>query len=386
MEPVMRPRPRILHLLSDWKWTGPAEPIVNLCRHLRRRGQIVDLACARPPHSYPDSIAHHGTSRRVEPILDFALNKRVNLVDNIRDVRRLTEFIDREEVQIIHAHSSHDHYIGSRAARRANNQPFVVRTNHRGVPIPPTLVMRWLIRRHTHAWVALTPSCLEADVRSFGIDPKHGIAVEGAVDLERFNTERAYADVRSRLGLADEHVLACVVARVQKQRRFDVLLAAMDAAMKEAPSLRLMVIGRGTHFDELMREPVRQLGLEEKVILPGYLTEEYPDYLAGIDFKIYLVPGSDGSCRAVREAMALGKPAIASRRGLLPDLVEDGRCGLVVDDTPENLKGAILRMTRDREMREKMGRAAAEKAKAKFDIEQQVETIADLYMRLAEER
>jgi len=382
----MRPRPRILHLLSDWKWTGPAEPIVNLCRHLRRRGQIVDLACAKPPRDYPHSIAHHASSRRVEPILDFRLNKRPNLLDNLCDIRRLVEFIDREEVQIIHVHTSHDHYLGSRAARKANNQPFVVRTNHRGMPLRPTLGNRWLIRGRTHAWVALTESCLAEDVRNFGLDPKHGVAVEGAVDLERFNLEIKSADVRAELGFSAEHVVACVVARVQKHRRFDILLAALEGAMKEEPSLRAMIIGRGTHFDMLVRQPVRQLGIEDKVLLPGYLTDDYVDYLAGTDFKIFLVPGSDGSCRAAREAMALGKPVIAARRGLLPELVEDGRCGLVVDDTPENLMQAILKMARDGDMRQRMGRAAAAKAKEKFDIERQVETIADLYMRLAEER
>ena len=43
MGTVARPRPRILHLFSDWKWTGPAEPTVNLCRHLRRHGYVVDF-------------------------------------------------------------------------------------------------------------------------------------------------------------------------------------------------------------------------------------------------------------------------------------------------------------------------------------------------------
>ena len=386
MASMMRPRPRILHLLSDWKWTGPAEPIVNLCRHLRRHGQIVDLACAKPPHSYPKSIAHHANARRVEPILDFRLNKRVNLLDNLRDVRALTEFIDREDVQIIHVHTRHDHFIGSRAARRANNQPFVVRTNHLGAPVPRTLVNRWLIRGRTDAWIALTPSCLEADVRNFNIPRHHAVVVEGAVDLERFDIRRRFGNVRSGLGLSEEHVLACVVARVQRHRRFDILLAALEGAMQEEPLLHAMILGRGTYFDQLVRRPVRELGLQDRVFLPGYITEDYVDYLAAVDFQIFLAPGSDGSCRAVREAMALGKPVVAARRGLLPELVEDGRCGLVIEDTPDDLKAAILRMARDGDLRKRMGEAAAAKARAKFDIERQVEVIAELYMRLAEAR
>jgi len=82
--------------------------------------------------------------------------------------------------------------------------------------------------------------------------------------------------------------------------------------------------------------------------------------------------------------MALGKPIVAARRGILPELVEDGRCGLVLDDTPENLRDALLRMASDAGPRRRMGTAAAEKAREKFRIEWQAEQIADLYMRLAE--
>jgi len=381
---VMRPRPRVLHLFSDWKWTGGAEPTVNLCRHLRRHGFVVDFACARAPGDQPQWLATRARERHVEPVLDFRLDKRPNLFSNLSDIRTLTEYIDHEEIEIIHVHSSHDHYIGSRAARKANNQPLVVRTNHSGVPIPRRLRYRWLIRGHTRGWVALTQSCLDEDMRNFGIDPKYGVVVEGAVDLERFNPENEFADIRRDLGLSDEHVIACVVARVQQHRRFDVLLTALKGAMQEQPSLRAMILGRGTHFDSLVRRPVREMGIADKVILPGYRTEGYVDYLAAADFKIFLVPGSDGSCRAVREAMALGKPVIAARRGLLPDLVEDGRCGLVIDDTPDNLRRAILRVVRDPGMRGRMGAAAAAKAKDKFGIEKQVEIIAELYMRLAE--
>jgi glycosyltransferase involved in cell wall biosynthesis len=82
--------------------------------------------------------------------------------------------------------------------------------------------------------------------------------------------------------------------------------------------------------------------------------------------------------------MAMGKPLIAGRSGLLPELVEDGRCGLVVDPSVEKLTEAIIRLAQNRSLREKLGRAAAAKAKEKFDIERQAEAVADLYRRMAE--
>jgi len=386
MGSIMRPRPRVLHLFADWKWTGPAEPTVNLCRHLRRHGFVADLACAAPAQEHPQTLAAKARERHVPPVLDFELRKGADFLSIFRDIGKLREYIDREEVEIVHVHSSRDHYIGSRAARKANFQPFVVRSNHTGVPLPNGFLQRRLIEHHTDAWVALSPSCMEQDARNFRLNLKHAVAVEGAVDLERFNPDRRFADVRARLGVTPDQVLACVVARAQKHRRFDILLAALEGAMRAEASLRAMILGRGTRFDELVRRPVRQLGIADKVFLPGYRSEDYVDYLAAADFKVFLVPGSDGSCRAVREMMALCKPIVAARRGLLPELVEHGRCGLVVEDTPQNLMHAILTMARNPELRRRMGDEALAKARERFDIERQTTEIAELYVRLAEGR
>ena len=382
MGTVMAPLPRVLHLFSEWKWTGPAEPIVNLCRHMSRRGYVVDLACTRPPKNFPQSLEHRARERRVEPVLDFNLDKGLNLFKNIRDIRGLAEFIDREEVQIVHVHTSHDHYLGSRAARRTNSQPRVVRSNHSGMPLPNTWANRRLIKGRTHGWVALTQSCLEEDAGNFGLDPAYGCVIEGAVDLERFNAEVKHIDMRPEFGLTKEHVVAGVVARVQKHRRFDVLLKALVGAMGQEPSLRALILGRGTHMDTLARQPAHELGIGDKVIFAGYRADDYPECLACFDFEIFLVPGSDGSCRAAREAMAMGKPIIAGRRGLLPLLVEDGKCGLVIRDSVANLTQAILRLARDRDLCREFGRAAAAKAQRMFNIERQVRTIGRLYSRL----
>ena len=283
----------------------------------------------------------------------------------------------------MHVHTAYDHYIGSRAARRANNQPFVVRTNHLGAPLPVTWLNRRVLRRHTDGWVALTPSCRDEDVRNFELNPARAIAVEAAVDLELFNPAASRTDVRPGLGLSSEHVVAGYVSPSESGPGFELLLQSFAKAMQSEPSLRLLVIGRGAEADSPAQRVAQELGIADRVIFAGYRVVDYVDYLAAMDFKIFFASGSDGSCPATREAMAMGKPVIAGRSGLLPELVEDGRCGLVADESAEKLAEAITRLARNRPLREKLGRAAAAKAKEKFGIEHQVEAIADLYGRLA---
>jgi glycosyltransferase involved in cell wall biosynthesis len=378
MVSVMSPRPRVLHLFSGWNWVEPALAIVDLCRQLGRQGHVVDLACARAPEGQPNFLEQNARERHVDPIMDFRLEKTFNPFINLPDIHRLTEFLDREEVQIVHVHTAYDHYIGSRAARRANSLPSVVRTNHLGAPLPPTWHNRRVIRGHTDGWVALAPSCRDEDVRTFKLDPARAIAVEAPVDLERFNPAASRPDVRPALGLSSEHVVAGFVSGSENGQRFEWVMQSFAKAMQAEPLLRLLVIGRGT------QRAAPELGIADRAVFAGYRVIDYAEHLAAMDFEIFPASGSDGSCPAAREAMALGKPVIAGRSGLLPELVEDGRCGLVVDESVEKLAEAITRLARNRPLREKLGRAAALKAKEKFDIERQAEAIADLYRRMTD--
>jgi glycosyltransferase involved in cell wall biosynthesis len=169
---------------------------------------------------------------------------------------------------------------------------------------------------------------------------------------------------------------------MQRHRRFDVLLKAFQAAVKEEPLLRLLLIGRGTHRRKVAMEPARELGLEKHVFFAGYLTGDFVETLAAIDVKIFLVPGSDGTCRAVREAMAMGKPCIVAARGMLPELVIDGRTGLVVEDSVENMTRAILRLAHDGALRRELGARAAEEAGRRFDPVAQARAVAGFYGQL----
>jgi glycosyltransferase involved in cell wall biosynthesis len=321
----------------------------------------------------------------LEAIMGLAFDERPNFFANRRDMARLAEIIDQEDARIVHVHASHGHYIGSRAARRANNIPVVVRTNHRGEPLPNRFLHRWIARGWTHGWAAYSKSCLDADVRLFRVPPEHGVVIEGAVALDRFRRGAGGDEKRREFGFEARHVVFGVVARIQPQRRLDVVIEAFDMALASDRGICGLVLGRGTRTRELLDGPLRRRGLADRVLCAGYRDEDYVACLDAMDALIYLAPGSDGSCRAARQAMAMGKPVISSRRGILPELVEDGRCGMVIDDSPDPLAEAMLRLARDAGLRRRMGEAALDKAQSRFSFERQAETIGALYMRLAEE-
>ena len=103
--------------------------------------------------------------------------------------------------------------------------------------------------------------------------------------------------------------------------------------------------------------------------------------LKAFDVKVFLVPGSDGTCRAVREAMAMAKPVVVTERGMLPEIVDDGRTGLVCDGSVDAVFAALGQLARDRRLARALGQAGREKALRDFALPVQAQRTAALYER-----
>lgn len=372
---------RILHIFGDHKWTGPAEPTVNLCVALRERGHEVWLASRKAGPGEIAALDDRARQRGLEPLHLFALNKYLNFRDNLADTRKIRKFVEHSQVDVVHVHASHDHVLGGWASRRAKTPPVIVRSYHRGTAYEPGFGSKILMKLYVDGWITCTPAGLREDIENFRLPPERTLCVEGAVDLEKFDPSRA-RPARAELGLPGDAIVAGIVARMQRHRRFGELMQAMKIAGAQVSALRLLAVGRGTHRDAVAVEPAKKLGIQDRVVFAGYRGADFVDVLGAIDFKVFLVPGSDGSCRAVREAMAMGKPVIAARRGLLPELVRDGETGLIVDDTPENLAAAMVRLATDPDLRARLGRAAREDALRRFSPATQAAAIDAFYTRV----
>jgi glycosyltransferase involved in cell wall biosynthesis len=373
---------KILHIISDWKWTGPAEPVVNLCRELQRRGHKVILAIAKAPAGNQPVLREKALERGVELFENLGLRRRIG-ISAARDLIALKRYLKKSNYDIVHTHLTHDHALAVLALRGTKERaqhaaPLLVRTSHKGVPLRANIGNRFLMR-HTDGLITVSDVARGKDIKSFNFDKNRVAAIQNAIDLERFSPRPKNPEVMRSLGIGKDDIVVGIVARLQRHRRFDVFLKAMKIASEKMPNIKAVVVGRGTYQEDVMYRPVKEMGLEKIVIPAGYRKDDYLDVLACFDMKVFLVPGSDGSCRAARELMAMGKPVIAARRGMLPEILDDGVNGLLIDDTPENLSDAIIRLAKDREMRERMGEEARKKAISSFSLAMQGEKVERVY-------
>jgi glycosyltransferase involved in cell wall biosynthesis len=379
---------KILHLFSNWKWTGPADPTLNLCKELEKRGHEVMFAYQKPPLPVEDSIEKRVLQAGVKATDQFQLNHSVKvyhlsfLPTHLRDILNLTNYLREEKFDILNVHHSHGHLLGGIAARRSGHPVILIRTDHKRDPLKPSLGNRFLISWLTDGMITFSERARREDAKHFGLPPERVGKVSPALDLKRYDPKRKFKDMKSLFGIRPGEIVIGMIARYQKYRRTDVFLEAVKTIVREFPNVKVLLVGRSSQMEQSVIQPMKQLGIEKWVVLGGYQTNDYLDTLACMDIFVFLMAGSDGTARALREAMAMGKPVIVANRGILPELVEDGISGLVVNDRPAELAHAALQLLRHPEMREALGRSAYEKAHRDFQLERQAEAVERFYQEM----
>jgi glycosyltransferase involved in cell wall biosynthesis len=365
----------VLQLTSDWKWTGPAAPMLELLLAQRARGERVELACPEPPPGAGGGLAERARAAGVEPRLALSRGRGARLWRDRDDARRLRALLAEGDFDVLHAWHTRDHVLALRA--RGRGRARIVRSLPRAERLPRWPWNRWLLGPGSDGLIFVSPG---AAARNRGLRPRGPLlGCFGAVDLERFSPRPAPPSLRAALGIAPGEGVVAIAARVQARRRFDLLLEATARLVRERPRTRLLVIGRGSRRREIAEQPARRLGLADRVIFAGHRDADYPDVLRLADVFTLLVPGSDGGCRALLEASACGIPAVATRRGALPEIVVDGETGLVVDERPEALSRAWLRLLDDAPARRAMGLAARRRAEREFSRERLGAAVDGLY-------
>lgn len=196
-------------------------------------------------------------------------------------------------------------------------------------------------------------------------------------------------DLRAELGIEPDRPVVAVVATLRPEKALDVLIQAMVPLARRLPGVQLLLAGGIASLDAGGPDPARRelealarrLGVGGQVRMLGYRTD-VANVLAAADVGV-LSSDSEGSPLAVMEYMAAGKPVVAPRVGGIPDLVEDGVTGILVERRdPEALAAGVAAVLGDPARAEKMGRAGRERRQRDFSIENTVRRVEELYEEL----
>jgi glycosyltransferase involved in cell wall biosynthesis len=162
-----------------------------------------------------------------------------------------------------------------------------------------------------------------------------------------------------------------------------MLVRAARSVIDQEPNIKFLLVGYHSEYTATVQAEIARLGLVGDVHIPGRIDDL--DLLAGWDIAVNC-SRTEGLSNAVQECMAYGLPVVATAVGGNPDLVEDGKNGVLVgDDDDAALAEAILRLVRDDQMRKAYGSASRRKVQERYDWDSVLAQWISLFERGLEE-
>ena len=332
-----------------------------------------------------------GRKRGIEVIYLPSLVRSISPFNDIKSFVSIFRILRKLKPDIVHTHTSKAGILGRLAAWMAG-VPIIIHTPHGHVFYGHFgrslsrifLQMERLLGRITHHQIALTPEECNDYLRLRVSKPSNTTVIHSGIDLHRF-IEKAKQRTRKReeLGIPPHALVIGYVGWLIPIKGVTYLISAMAKVAEKYPESLLVLVGKGDDKGEeefKLKEQVEKTGLEDKVRFLGWRSDV--DEVMGC-FDIFVLPSlNEGMGRVLVEAMAAGLPIVASRVGGIPDLVKDGKNGLLVPpaDAPA-LSKAISGLLADKKNRNRMGKAG-KKMCLDYSAEAMVEQIDDLYREL----
>jgi glycosyltransferase involved in cell wall biosynthesis len=358
-------RTKILHICSDTNIGGAGQYVLTLLSQPRIT-EAFDVAVACPEGDLAAALRRAGIKVMLYP--------GANVSFTWQALRSLTGLMRSWRPRIAHTHGS---LAGRMAAALAGAR--IIYTKHGlayaeeqslQVRAPAPVLKRAAVNLFADRIVAVSEAVRRA-LEASGAAPERIRVIPGGVALAPFAAVQPPANgMTGVLG---------ALGRLGREKGFDVLLAAMS---KLPPGeARLLLGGEGTQGEALARQ-LHDLGLEDRVTMTGFVAD-VPAFLSQIG--LFVLPSrSEGLGLVAVEAMAAGRPVIATNVGGIPEVVVDGETGVLVPpEQPDALAAAIHRLLRDPVVAAQMGQAGRRRARELFSAERMAEKTAALYEELS---
>jgi glycosyltransferase involved in cell wall biosynthesis len=289
------------------------------------------------------------------------------------------------EYDLLHTHEYKGNLIGGWSAWRLG-VPSVASVRGYTDRTLPLRIYKWLdlgVTLHLFTRIVTVSEAVRRQVLRAGYPARRVLTLHDAVDTATFSPDRFQlgARVRKELGCTEDHLLVCAVGRLSPEKGHGFLLAAFREVVVAVPEARLVLVGEGPLRSRLQAQ-VAGLTLSDHVIFVGY-RDDVEAVIAASD--LLVMPSlREGFGDPIIEAMALGRPVIASRVGGIVETVHDGETGLLVPPgDPDALAQAIVNLLRDPQARERMGLRGRQVALGEFGVERLADGLAKLYNELA---
>ena len=266
---------------------------------------------------------------------------------NPKAFKVLYQYISEMNPDIVHTHSSVDSWLGGVAAKFAGVP--VVRTRHVSLPVkdyfPNHLLYSYIPER------ILTSGNVISDMvkKIRCVDPTKVVSIPAGVDLDIFNPAISSQKIREELKADPNQPLVGKIGVIRGWKGHDYFIEAIPLILEQKPNTRFVIVGDGPGFEQI-KSKVMVAGLEDRVTLLGH-REDIPEIIAALDIQVLASFAGEGTPQVIPQAFAMKTPIVATKIGSIPELLENGQRGLLIE--PKNalsLAKAVVKLINDPEL------------------------------------
>jgi glycosyltransferase involved in cell wall biosynthesis len=356
----------------------PAQPdarssVMFICPTLRVGGAERALETAL---QFPDQLAFRPVvCCTYEPgvlgrkFMESGLGVHHSLAANRWDLRllpRLVSLLRRERVRVLYDVMSDGNTLlyGLLAARLAGVHGTVGAVHHARPSEGRSALVRRMMLRLCSRVVALTEQHRLFIAQQYGVPLHRMRVVHNGVALDRFSGDPGSRRSRQELGLPLEGPLVAMVATLRRLKAHEVFLEAAGVVSREVPEAHFLLVGDGPERARLEIETL-QRGLADRVHFLGFRSD-VPQILAHVDVSV-LSSNHEAFSISTLESMAAGKPVIATKVGLMDELISEGKTGFLVEAGDANgLAERLVRLLTHPDLAAEFGRSGRKRVEDHF--------------------
>jgi len=362
---------KVCHIASGDGWAGAEVQIAHLLRVLAENAAVEVRAVLLNEGRLANELRTAGVSVTVLQEAKYSFPQLV---------WKTGEFVRRQGSEILHSHRYKENLIGA-CLVKARVARFHVRTQHgRPEPFASYRGLKQALLHGVDRFVAKHATdrviSVSQDLMSYFPVGANVVVIRNGLDLRNVRSDLDIAAAKRRLGLSERGLVIGSLGRLEPVKRIDICVETARRVRAEWGDVEFLIAGSGSS-EAAIREMVKA---DSAFRVLGYRDDTY-DVLRAMDLFL-LTSDHEGLPMVLLEAQALGVPVVSRRVGGVPEVIESGKNGALIDSAdPAVLASECLALLRDTDRRNEMSEAALKRA-MNFDVRTTAARVADLYNSL----
>lgn len=358
---------KVLHIDTEKGWRGGQQQAAYLFQEMIERKYETALLCQ------PGSALHKFCINNKLPHFPLKMKGEYDIIAgyNIAQICKIHQF------NILHLHSAHAVSVGI-WAKLFFKKLKLIAMRRVDFHISKNYLSYLKYSSHLIDKIICISERIEQVLTEDGIPAEKLVVIHSGIDLKKFNKTMP-VNLYKKYNIPQNNIIVGTIAALVGHKDYPTFLYAAKQVIESNPNITFIALGSGKD-ERKIKNLAEELNLRERFIFAGF-QENAGSFLKGFDIFV-LSSKLEGLGTSILDAMALGIPVIATEAGGIPEIIKNGKNGLLVPpQNPRDLAEAIVVLANDKNRREQLGNAGKETVK-RFDICETIQRTIKLYNHL----